>query len=206
MMDGIAMKVARCGGLWHAARIVAAARGERARAVRLRAERSRVVARGVDPSLRRGRADASGRAERTAVHRRPGHHRSGVPRGRRRHPGPEPGPASGWPSTAAPSRRCARGASLKRDSNVEHRSQPRQPGKTAPGLAASSAGSSSPLAGILVFLVIWEVGVVVFKAPAYLLPPPTDDLPDVLRRAAEAPATTAGSRRTRCSSATRSRW
>jgi len=30
-----------------------------------------------------------------------------------------------------------------------------------------------PLAGIVVFLVIWEVGVAVFKAPAYLLPPPT---------------------------------
>jgi NitT/TauT family transport system permease protein len=44
-----------------------------------------------------------------------------------------------------------------------------------------------PLAGILVFLVIWEVGVAVFKAPPYLLPPPTtifrtffDELPKLL--------------------------
>src|SRR3712207_4628806 len=32
----------------------------------------------------------------------------------------------------------------------------------------------TPLAGVLVFLVVWEVGVAVFKAPAYLLPPPTE--------------------------------
>ena len=31
----------------------------------------------------------------------------------------------------------------------------------------------SPLAGILVFLAIWEVGVLVFSVPAYLMPPPT---------------------------------
>lgn len=32
----------------------------------------------------------------------------------------------------------------------------------------------TPLAGVLLFLVIWEVGVMVYKMPAYLLPPPTD--------------------------------
>jgi NitT/TauT family transport system permease protein len=31
----------------------------------------------------------------------------------------------------------------------------------------------TPFAGVLVFLVVWEIGVIVFKAPAYLLPPPT---------------------------------
>jgi NitT/TauT family transport system permease protein len=30
-----------------------------------------------------------------------------------------------------------------------------------------------PLAGILVFLVIWQAGVILYKVPAYLLPPPT---------------------------------
>jgi NitT/TauT family transport system permease protein len=30
-----------------------------------------------------------------------------------------------------------------------------------------------PLAGILVFLAVWEVGVLVFKVPAYLMPPPS---------------------------------
>lgn len=32
----------------------------------------------------------------------------------------------------------------------------------------------TPFAGILVFLVVWEVGVIVSEAPAYLLPPPTE--------------------------------
>jgi NitT/TauT family transport system permease protein len=31
----------------------------------------------------------------------------------------------------------------------------------------------TPFAGVLVFLVVWEVGVIVTQAPAYLLPPPT---------------------------------
>jgi NitT/TauT family transport system permease protein len=31
----------------------------------------------------------------------------------------------------------------------------------------------TPFAGILVFLAVWEIGVKVFKAPAYLLPPPS---------------------------------
>jgi NitT/TauT family transport system permease protein len=31
----------------------------------------------------------------------------------------------------------------------------------------------TPFAGVLVFLVVWEIAVIVTKAPAYLLPPPT---------------------------------
>jgi NitT/TauT family transport system permease protein len=31
----------------------------------------------------------------------------------------------------------------------------------------------APLAGVLVFLAIWEAGVAVFKVPAYLMPPPS---------------------------------
>jgi NitT/TauT family transport system permease protein len=31
----------------------------------------------------------------------------------------------------------------------------------------------TPFAGVLVFLVVWEIGVIVTQAPAYLLPPPT---------------------------------
>jgi len=31
----------------------------------------------------------------------------------------------------------------------------------------------SPIFGILVFLAIWELGVHLFKVPAYLMPPPT---------------------------------
>lgn len=32
----------------------------------------------------------------------------------------------------------------------------------------------TPIAGVLVFLVVWEVGVALLKVPVYLLPPPTD--------------------------------
>jgi NitT/TauT family transport system permease protein len=32
----------------------------------------------------------------------------------------------------------------------------------------------TPLAGVFVFLAIWQIGVMVYKVPAYLLPPPTD--------------------------------
>src|SRR5262245_43166855 len=46
----------------------------------------------------------------------------------------------------------------------------------------------TPIAGILVFLAIWQLGVVVSEAPAYLLPPPTeiartfiDEFPRLLR-------------------------
>jgi len=46
----------------------------------------------------------------------------------------------------------------------------------------------TPIAGIAVFLAIWQIGVVVYQVPAYLLPPPTmiaqtfvDELPRLLR-------------------------
>jgi NitT/TauT family transport system permease protein len=32
----------------------------------------------------------------------------------------------------------------------------------------------TPLAGVFVFLAIWQIGVMVYKVPPYLLPPPTD--------------------------------
>ncbi len=32
----------------------------------------------------------------------------------------------------------------------------------------------TPVAGVLVFLAIWQIGVMVYKVPTYLLPPPTD--------------------------------
>ena len=41
-------------------------------------------------------------------------------------------------------------------------------------LAARALGKLTPIAGVLVFLAVWEVGVHVLKAPAYLLPPPTE--------------------------------
>jgi NitT/TauT family transport system permease protein len=55
------------------------------------------------------------------------------------------------------------------------------------GILAALLRKLVPLAGILVFLVIWEAGVAIFKAPAYLLPPPTtivkaffDELPKLV--------------------------
>ena len=46
----------------------------------------------------------------------------------------------------------------------------------------------TPIAGIAVFLAIWQIGVVVYQVPAYLLPPPTmiaqtfvDEFPRLLR-------------------------
>ncbi len=33
----------------------------------------------------------------------------------------------------------------------------------------------TPVAGVLVFLTIWQIGVMVYQVPAYLLPAPTDD-------------------------------
>ena len=41
------------------------------------------------------------------------------------------------------------------------------------GILAAFARKLTPFVGILVFLAVWEVGVKIFKAPAYLLPPPT---------------------------------
>ncbi len=61
------------------------------------------------------------------------------------------------------------------------------PARQDRGILAALARKLVPLAGILVFLVIWEAGVAIFKAPAYLLPPPTtivkvffDELPKLL--------------------------
>ena len=45
--------------------------------------------------------------------------------------------------------------------------------KPASTMTSALAGKLIPLLGILAFLVVWEVGVRVFKAPAYLIPPPT---------------------------------
>lgn len=46
----------------------------------------------------------------------------------------------------------------------------------------------TPVAGVLLFLAIWQVGVIVYNVPAYLLPPPTqiaatfiDEFPKLLR-------------------------
>lgn len=55
-------------------------------------------------------------------------------------------------------------------------------------LGAALLARLTPFAGVLVFLVLWEIGVIVSKAPAYLLPPPTtiiatmiDEFPKLLR-------------------------
>jgi NitT/TauT family transport system permease protein len=45
--------------------------------------------------------------------------------------------------------------------------------KPASTTTSALAGKLIPLLGILAFLVVWEAGVRVFKAPAYLIPPPT---------------------------------
>jgi NitT/TauT family transport system permease protein len=54
--------------------------------------------------------------------------------------------------------------------------------------AAAFLKRLTPVAGILVFLAIWQIGVVVYQVPAYLLPPPTmiaqtfvDEFPRLLR-------------------------
>jgi NitT/TauT family transport system permease protein len=39
---------------------------------------------------------------------------------------------------------------------------------------ASILRKLTPVAGVLVFLAIWQIGVMIYKVPAYLLPPPTD--------------------------------
>jgi len=55
------------------------------------------------------------------------------------------------------------------------------------GILAAFVRKLTPFAGILVFLAVWEAGVAISKAPAYLLPPPTtivkvffDELPKLL--------------------------
>jgi len=54
--------------------------------------------------------------------------------------------------------------------------------------AAAFLKRLTPIAGVLVFLAIWQIGVVVYQVPAYLLPPPTmiaqtfvDEFPRLLR-------------------------
>lgn len=61
-------------------------------------------------------------------------------------------------------------------------------GKPERSLGAAVLARLTPFAGVLVFLVLWEIGVIVFKAPPYLLPPPTtifatmiDEFPKLLR-------------------------
>lgn len=46
-------------------------------------------------------------------------------------------------------------------------------GKPERSLGAALLARLTPFAGVLVFLLLWEIGVRVFKAPAYLLPPPS---------------------------------
>lgn len=43
-----------------------------------------------------------------------------------------------------------------------------------PGAGFGFLKKLTPLAGIMVFLTIWQVGVVVYQVPTYLLPPPTE--------------------------------
>ena len=65
---------------------------------------------------------------------------------------------------------------------------------------ASAAGflkRLTPLAGILVFLAVWQIGVMLSRVPAYLLPAPTEIAQHFIRRASRC-CVTAGSRPTRC--------
>jgi len=48
-----------------------------------------------------------------------------------------------------------------------------KPDKPDRPILAAFARKLTPFVGILVFLAVWEAGVAIFKAPAYLLPPPT---------------------------------
>ncbi len=107
MFDGIAMKVARCGGLASASRIVHLLAEQRSAAVRIRADRSRSVARRVVPSVRVGRFERPGGAQRSAIYRRPGIDRSGVPPRRRRAARARPGPGSASRSIRRLKTHCA---------------------------------------------------------------------------------------------------
>ena len=73
MFDGIAMKVARCGGLWNAIADRAASPGKRIAAVCLWADRSGTVDGGNRAFLRLGRPGISRRGQRPAISRRPGY-------------------------------------------------------------------------------------------------------------------------------------
>ena len=48
-----------------------------------------------------------------------------------------------------------------------------KPHKPDRPILAAFVRKLTPFVGILVFLAVWEAGVAIFKAPAYLLPPPT---------------------------------
>jgi len=48
-----------------------------------------------------------------------------------------------------------------------------KPDKPDRPILAAFVRKLTPFVGILVFLAVWEAGVAIFKAPAYLLPPPT---------------------------------
>ena len=89
MLDGIAMKVARCGGLWNASRIVALLRGNNLLVFGSGLTRSGSVTGGYRASFRMGRIRYPDRPQRAAVHRRAGHDRSGIPRQWRHDPGPD---------------------------------------------------------------------------------------------------------------------
>jgi hypothetical protein len=89
MLDGIAMKVARCGGLWNASRIVALLRGNNLLVFGSGLTRSGSVTGGYRASFRMGRIRYPDRPQRATVHRRAGHDRSGIPRQWRRDPGPD---------------------------------------------------------------------------------------------------------------------
>ena len=72
MFDGIAMKVARCGGLWNASRIVTLLRDNDLLAVRLGPDRSRSVAGGVRHLFAWAGLEHPRRAQRAAICRRHG--------------------------------------------------------------------------------------------------------------------------------------
>ena len=77
MFDGIAMKVARCGGLWNASRIVALLARKQSARLRLGADRSRSVAGGDGASIRMRQTGRPDRAQWAAVHRGARYDRSG---------------------------------------------------------------------------------------------------------------------------------
>lgn len=61
------------------------------------------------------------------------------------------------------------------------------PGKKDRSVAAAVGRRLTPFVGVVAFLVVWQIGVILFKAPPYLLPPPTtifrvfvDDFPRLL--------------------------
>ncbi len=84
MFDGIAMKVARCGGLWNASRIVTLLRENEPTRLRLWFDRSRSVAGGDGAPIRVGQPGPADRPQWAAIYRGARHDRSVIP-GQRRH-------------------------------------------------------------------------------------------------------------------------